>query len=91
MASNAELWSRLPGLVWSNQEASDQVRLARALLQPRFFELLEIVMALGLDAVEREWAALETEGGSEVERARPIVHRVLRNLREGLARAASGN
>jgi hypothetical protein len=73
----------------SGRDASDQVRLANALLRPRFFELLEIVMDLGLDAVEREWAALEEEGGREVERARPIVIRVLRNIREGLKRAAS--
>lgn len=88
---HSELWARLPGIVWSNPDANDEVRIANALLRPRFFELLEITAVLGLGVVEREWDLLEREGGREVERARPIVRRILGNIREGMRRATEGH
>lgn len=91
MALHSELWARLPGIVWSNPDASDEVRIANALLHPRFFELLEIAAVLGLGVVEREWGLLEREGGREIERVRPTVERILCHIREGMKRAAESH
>lgn len=91
MVRHPELWARLPGIVWSNPDASDEVRIANALLRPRFFELLEVAAVIGLDCIEAEWSALQDEGGREVERARPIVERILRNIREGKRRASESH
>jgi hypothetical protein len=88
---HAELWRRHPGLVWSNPEASDTVRIRAALLHPRFAEILDIAVTLGIDRVEGEWSLLVAEGGEEARRAAAIVDRILTNIRRRAQGAASGD
>jgi hypothetical protein len=84
-------WQTQPGLVWSNPNASDSVWLRRALLRPRFEQLLEIAVEFGLARLWEEWQALQGEGLPEIERARPLVERILRHIEEGFARASARN
>ena len=85
------IWQRHPGLVWSNPDASDSVRIRAALVRPRFERLLDIVAEFGMDRVRHEWAALCGEPNAEVERARGPVERILRNIGKGFELAASRN
>ena len=87
--ARAEFWNRHPGLVWSNPEADDDVRIRAALLRPRFMELLDIVCELGIQRVGTEWQALREESTSEARRAAPVVERILRNVRRGMALASA--
>jgi hypothetical protein len=81
-------WSRHPGLVWSNPDAGDEVKIRAALLRPRFLEILEIAHEFGVDRVTREWQLLSTEGTTEARRASPSVERILSNIARGAALAA---
>jgi hypothetical protein len=90
-SARREFWARHPGLVWSNPEADDAVYIRAALVRPRFRQVLEIAVEFGLDRVKAEWEDLCSEPNSEVDRARPIMARIFRNIEEGFAIAASGN
>jgi len=81
-------WQKQPGLIWSNPLASDSVHIRRALLFPRFEQLLEIALEFGLTRLWEEWTILQADGISEAERARGSVQRILSHLGEGFARAA---
>lgn len=83
------MWLKHPGLVWSNPEAADDVRIRAALLHPRFTCLLDIAVAFGLDRVKAQWAYLVQEPTPECDRARPIVERILRNIEKGITLAAA--
>lgn len=83
------MWLKHPGLVWSNPEASDAVRIRAALLRPSFSCLLDIAVVFGLDRVKAEWDYLMEEPTPECERARPIVERIFRNIEKGIALAAA--
>jgi len=87
-SSRQAFWQKLPGLVWSNPDAGDDVRIRAALLRPRFLQILDLAEEFGIERVEREWIVLEREATREALRARPIVERVLRNIRRGAERAA---
>lgn len=86
-----EFWKRFPGLVWSNPDADDTVRIRAALLRPKFSRLLEIAIEFGVERLHREWAVLKSEDSSEVRRATGSVERILRNIEKGFSIAATGN
>ena len=89
--THKRLWRRHPGLVWSNPEASDAVRIRAALVRPRFDRLLAIALEFGTARVKAEWTELLDEQTDEVRRARESVTRILANIEKGFARAASEN
>jgi transcriptional regulator with XRE-family HTH domain len=81
--SEANLNRRHPGLVWSNSKAPKEIYLRKALLNPRFGQLLELAREFGLEALKREWHVLCTQSPAEskdVHRAAPEVTRILRNM-----------
>lgn len=86
-----DFWAQYPELCWSNRKASDLVHIRAALCRPRFDCLLNIAHAFGLKRLQCEWDALSSDADPlpEVERARPVVERVLRNIEEGFRRATS--
>jgi len=86
-----EFWRQHPGLVWSNPEAGDEVRIRAALVRPRFDRLLSIALEFGLDRLRQEWSVLLDEGTSETKRARATVERILANIEKGFVLAASRN
>jgi len=86
-----EFWRQHPGLVWSNPEAGDEVRIRAALVRPRFDRLLSIALEFGLDRLRQEWSVLLDEGTSETKRARGTVERILANIEKGFVLAASRN
>jgi hypothetical protein len=86
-----EFWKRHPGLVWSNSQADDSVRIQAALLRPRFQRLLDIAVEFGLDRLRNEWALLREEGAPETLRAAEPVERILNNIQKGFAIAATRN
>lgn len=90
-SSDESLWASMPGLVWSNPRASNDARIAAALLNPRFSQLLTIAARFGTDRVQKVWTALIEESSEEVRRATPRVERILANIREGERLAHAGN
>ena len=84
-----EVWNRHPGLVWSNPQAGDSVRIRAALLRPQFDRLLDIAIEFGVDRLEEEWKELVGDNSAEVKRATPVVERILRNIHEGFTIAAA--
>jgi hypothetical protein len=92
MASlNREFWQRHPGLVWSNPDADDAVRIRTALLRPRFERLLDIALEFGLPRVQQEWMALLEDSTGDVKRVQHSVERILANIEKGFSSAASRN
>jgi hypothetical protein len=75
----------MPGLVWSNPAAQDEIFIRAALCKPRFEEILAIAAEFGLNRVKEEWAVLKREATPEARRAAPIVERILRNIEKGAA------
>ena len=74
---------RHPGLVWSNTNAPREIYLRKALLNPRFGQLLKLAQEFGLESLKREWSLLRTqspEESNEVEGAASEVNRILRNM-----------
>jgi hypothetical protein len=67
------------------------VHIRAALVRPRFSQLLSIVAEFGLERVKEEWQVLTGEPTPEVQKARPIVERILANIEEGRRLAARGN
>jgi hypothetical protein len=88
---NREFWQRHPGLVWSNPDADDAVRIRAALLRPRFERLLDIALEFGLPRVQQEWMALLEDSGADVRRVRHSVERMLANIEKGFSSAFSRN
>lgn len=81
--SEANLSKRHPGLVWSNSKAPKEIFIRKALLNPRFSQLLKLAQEFGLDALRREWQMLSSQSPTEskdVQRADPEVTRILRNM-----------
>ena len=91
MVATNPFWQSHPGLVWSNPGADDATHIRAALLRPRFGRLLDIAVEFGLERVRREWDLLERDPTLEVNRARPIVTRILTNIEKGFALAATGH
>ncbi len=90
-AEHKEFWQKHPGLVWSNPEASDSVRIRVALMRPRFTRLLDVALEFGLERLRLEWSELLGDPTLPTGRARTSVERILRNIEKGFSRAASGN
>src|ERR1700730_4730489 len=65
VSPNKAFWKKYPGLVWSNRQAGDDVRIRAALMKPRFPVLLDIAVTFGLERLEQEWAILR--GGPETD------------------------
>ena len=86
-----EFWRKHPGLVWSNPEADDSVRIRAALMRPRFSRLLDIALEFGLGRVRQEWAELLGDPILNTERVRSSVDRILTNIEKGFSRASSGD
>jgi hypothetical protein len=86
-----EFWRRHPGLVWSNPDADDSVRIRAALIRPQFRLLLDIAVEFGLDRVRSEWLILLADQTPGVQRAQHPVERIFRNIQEGFDRAFSRN
>jgi hypothetical protein len=84
-----ELWSKHRGLVWSNPDAGDSIRLRAALIRPRFEVLLDCVEVFGLERLESEWTCLLADDSPESRRAAPAVNRMLANIRRGLQLAVA--
>lgn len=91
MAAPSAFWKNHRGLVWSNPAADDATHIRAALVRPRFGLLLEIALEFGLDRLRGEWDALQIDPAHEVQRARPVVERILNNIGKGFALAATGN
>ncbi len=83
----AGFWEKYPGLVWSNREAGDAVRIRAALLRPLFPVLLDIAATFGLERLEQEWAILCADPETDTRRAEPQVSRILKNIRRGYDQA----
>jgi len=83
------LREKYPGLVWSNPEASEEIYIRQALLNPRFTQLFSMAEDFGVNALKREWALLKADPESyfEVQRAAPEVERILQNMEKGIALA----
>src|ERR1700730_9794490 len=62
---NKTFWKKYPGLVWSNRQVGDDVRIRAALMKPSFPVLLDIAVTFGLERLEQEWAILR--GGPETD------------------------
>ena len=90
-ARHTDFWQRHRGLVWSNAKADDATHIRAALVRPRFSQLLAIATEFGVERLRQEWRELEAEPTPELEKARPIVDRILANIEEGRRLAASGN
>lgn len=85
--SDSSFWEKHRGLVWSNRNASNAVRIRAALLRPLFPVLLDIAARYGLERLEHEWAILKGDAGTDTLRAEPIVRRILTNIRRGYEQA----
>jgi hypothetical protein len=70
-------------LVWSNPQADDSAYIYAALLKPHFAIILDLCAEFGLERVEAEWQSLLQEGEmAKVNRAKPLVERMLHNIRK---------
>ena len=84
-APDSSLNQRHPGLVWSNSKASKEIYLRKALLNPRFGQLLKLAMDFGLKSLKEEWTNLTSEFPSETHRVEVEVTRILRNMETAVA------
>ena len=78
--SEANLNKRHPGLVWSNAKAPKEIYIRKALLNPRFGQLLKLAQEFGLEALRREWSFLNAQSPAESGRVASEVNRILRNM-----------
>jgi len=74
---------RHPGLVWSNSKASQEIYIRKALLNPRFGQLLKLAKEFGLKALKDEWTNLAAQFPGEAQRVEMEVVRILRNMESG--------
>jgi len=61
------------------------------LLRPRFETILAIALEFGLERIETEWAVLTSDPETDTRRAKPLVERIIANIRKGFALAEAGN
>jgi hypothetical protein len=86
--SEVNLNRRHPGLLWSNAKAPKEIYIRKALLNPRFTQLLKLSREFGLEALKQEWDVLKTQSpteSTEIHRAAPEVTRILRNMEAATA------
>ena len=84
-APGSALNKRHPGLVWSNSTASKEIYIRKALLNPRFGQLLKLAKDFGLESLKDEWTILNGEFPSEAKRAEAEVTRILHNMETAVA------
>lgn len=84
---NKTFWLKHPGLVWSNRNAGDEVRIRAALMRPLFPVLLDIAARFGIERLEEEWAVLRADCAAETARIQPTVAQILQNIRRGYEQA----
>lgn len=84
---NDSFWKKYPGLVWSNRNAGDAVRIRAALMRPLFPVLLDIAATFGLERLEHEWAILHGDSETDTRRIEPTVSHILANIRRGYEQA----
>lgn len=82
--TSLDLNKRYPGLVWSNSKAPKEIFIRKALLNPRFSQLLQLARDFGLAPIQKEWTILCTQSPSESQRVAVEVNRILRNMERGL-------
>lgn len=80
-------WKKYPGLVWSNRNAGDAVRIRAALMRPFFPVLLDIASHFGLERLEHEWEILHADSLTDTRRVEPTVSHILTNIRRGYEQA----
>jgi hypothetical protein len=84
--------ARYPGLIWSNPDADDSAYICAALLKPLFDIILDICIEFGLERIDAEWQTLLQDGEpAKVNRAKPLVERILRNIKIGFEDASRRN
>lgn len=69
--------------MWSNSDAPKEVYIRKALLNPRFGQLLKLAREFGLDALKLEWSNLNAQLPGEAHRVEAEVARILRNMECG--------
>ena len=89
--SDESLWSSMPGLVWSNPNASVDARIAAALLNPRFSQLLTIAVRFGTSRLQKVWAVLIEESPQEAKKVASHTERILASILEGEHLVNAGN
>ncbi len=77
---DGNLPARHPGLVWSNSKAPKEIYLRKALLNPRFGQLLKLAEEFGIESLTREWSLLREQAPDEAGRVAAEVERILRNM-----------
>lgn len=88
-AGNELFWKKYPGLIWSNRNAGDAVRIRAALMRPLFPVLLDIAARFGLERLEHEWAILLADSETDARRVQPSVSHILVNIRRGYEQACA--
>jgi hypothetical protein len=92
LRNNRLFWEQYPGLVWSNPQADDSAYICAALLRPHFVIILDLCAEFGLERFEAEWRTLLQKGElAKVNRAKPLVERILGNIRAGFEDATRRN
>jgi transcriptional regulator with XRE-family HTH domain len=81
--TSLDLNKRYPGLVWSNSKAPKEIFIRKALLNPRFTQLLQLAQDFSLATIQKEWTILCTQSPSESQRVAVEVTRILRNMERG--------
>jgi len=89
--SHQEFWRKHPGLVWSNPEADDSVRIRAALMRPRFGLLLHVAVEFGFERLQDEWRQLLGDPMLNTQRVRNTVERILTNIEKGFAHASTAD
>lgn len=87
--SDSAFWKKYPGLVWSNRQADDGVRIRAALLKPQFPILLDIAVRFGPERLRREWSVLRGDPVANTERVKSSVERIITNIQRGYEQARS--
>jgi hypothetical protein len=86
-AVNEQFWKKHPGLIWSNRQASDAVRIRAALMKPSFPVLLDIAAVFGPERLEQEWAVLRSDPETDTHRIEHVVSQILANIWRGYHQA----
>jgi hypothetical protein len=84
-----DFWSQFPGMVWSNPNAGDSVRIRAALLKPKFHVLLAIAVEFGHERLLEEWSILQVDPLTDASGAAQSVNRILKNILRGYQQASS--
>ena len=70
-------------LAWSNSQASTEVLLRQALVQPSFAILLDAAAEFGYPELLKQWTELLAKPDADVQRAAPFTTRMLMHIAPG--------